>query len=188
MTTLMKLWILAEKLMIPRLQNEVMDNIILNFAPRIHEFTPVLSTYVYSNTGTETLLRSMVVDFVAQSMSSDHFQKHKGEWNAELLQDLCSSLIDRKRRTSSLQPPPIGIYYVGRSACWKREEATYVEDGNLGTVNRLFVQLVETDASLPHMTNHFENIAASSTYHGKFSNEELRLADYTRHPKKFGRE
>jgi hypothetical protein len=114
----MKLWILADKLIIPALQNQAMDIITSSFIPRIHEFTPVFSDYLYSNTDPESQLRRMVIDFVARFMPPGHFRKHKDDWNSELLRDVCCLFMDQVRGASNIHFL-FWSYYVANTAGWK---------------------------------------------------------------------
>ena len=84
---LMQLWILADKLIIPRLQNEVtrkMHQLALD-----EKYVPRNSLpYLYENTPKDSLLRRFVVDLCACYMKPETYSEEHEEFPKEMLLEL----------------------------------------------------------------------------------------------------
>ena len=77
----MRLYVFAGKYLIPRLQNVVVDAIIVTFA-ECDTFLPAESTtYLFDNTPDDSPLRNLVVDFLV--LSYDHVPLHFREMSEQ---------------------------------------------------------------------------------------------------------
>jgi hypothetical protein len=111
--SLLQLWVLAETLMVPQLQDAVMNefNIIRRtcdgaFASRLN--------YIYENTSEESLLRSFVVQVVAWSSEMD-CQRFPDLYPKEFLLDLVTvyhTAVPARTQTKKMDSLDISEYYA----------------------------------------------------------------------------
>ncbi|KAH7363881.1 hypothetical protein BKA65DRAFT_472250 [Rhexocercosporidium sp. MPI-PUGE-AT-0058] len=85
---MVELWVLCERLLIPRLQNEIITEI-----ERVRKHTQVISIsnlkYVYENTPSDSPLRRVHVDYcVAHCISSISYSKYPDRYPQEMLLDM----------------------------------------------------------------------------------------------------
>jgi hypothetical protein len=90
---LVELWVLADKLLIPSLQNAVIQEL-----EKLRAFHKTTSTkflhYVYDKTGPGSPLRRLFVHWCAFNVASDWFSKKPGHFPQEMLIDLVQLLSE----------------------------------------------------------------------------------------------
>ena len=84
------LWVLSEKLLIPRFQNLVMDTLISTWEKE--RCTTTCISYVYANTGDRAALRRVIVDKVAWHMKDGTFRAVQSFFPKEFYFDLAMAL------------------------------------------------------------------------------------------------
>jgi hypothetical protein len=89
---LAKLWVFAEKVRVPILQNTVMSYIVDRYKD-YNGRNIALDTfnYVFDNTTEHSQLRRVFVDFVVHNMDREWYDEHKGGLHVEFIEDLCLS-------------------------------------------------------------------------------------------------
>jgi hypothetical protein len=110
---LSQLWVLAEKLMVPQLQDVVMDqfNIIRQTCP---EAFGCHLNYIYANTSEESPLRRFAVQIVAWSPQMD-YKEFSVLYPKEFLLDLVMvfhSAVPARTQTKKMDSLDISEYYV----------------------------------------------------------------------------
>lgn len=108
---LIELWVLAEKLLIPALQNAV----ILEIAARMKSTSITPTTclnYVYENTAKDSQLRRFVVRLCAWELSHSWLDKYPAQFPKELLiemvQMLSGSMTEKTRERKGAEMDQIG--------------------------------------------------------------------------------
>ncbi|KAF4614415.1 hypothetical protein G7Y89_g15323 [Cudoniella acicularis] len=98
--SLVQLWILGEKLVIPKLQNLATDKLVLVCSSS--KFPTLMSSIdiIYKNTADGSPLRRLAVDSCAWMMQSDVFKKLKNIFTKDFLIDLTMTF---SRATSPLE-------------------------------------------------------------------------------------
>jgi hypothetical protein len=85
---LIALWILADRLSIPKLENLVIEKII-QISDRLNSIPIGSCQYIYNNTAKDSLLRKFFVALIALQLNHEVYLKaKKGEFFEELLLDL----------------------------------------------------------------------------------------------------
>jgi hypothetical protein len=84
---LVELWVLAEKLLIPTLQNMVARE-ILECSRHAHEIQAGILHYVYEKTGRGSLLRRLIVDMCFRNLGTNIYQKYPERFPQEMLIEL----------------------------------------------------------------------------------------------------
>ncbi|KAL4963995.1 BTB/POZ domain-containing protein [Aspergillus stella-maris] len=115
MTFCMELWVLAEKLEIPTLQNQVIaickarvDKCALTSLPNHGTIE-----YVYSHTEPRSPPRRLLVDVWVRRGTSLIFSDRKMGFPPAFLEDLCEAMLKCVRGENTfLPPPPLTEYYV----------------------------------------------------------------------------
>jgi hypothetical protein len=110
---LLQLWVLAEKLMVPPLQDVVMNqfNVIRQTCAGAFE---VQLNYIYVNTSKESLLRRFAVQIVAWSPQMD-YKKLAGLYPKEFLLDLVTvfhAAVPARTQTKKMDSLDISEYYA----------------------------------------------------------------------------
>lgn len=82
-----ELWVLAEKLLIPQLQNEVMRLLRLVGRTCVHPFERHVN-YIYQNTADNSVLRRFVVNLIAWAAPSSEYKQYPHLYPHEFLLDL----------------------------------------------------------------------------------------------------
>jgi hypothetical protein len=108
-----QLWVLADKLLIPRLQNAVLRYLI-----QIRDLAKIVPTstisYVYMNTAPSSPLRRFVADYCASKLGIERLQASPETFLKEMLLDLAivwgTALSTRKR--TALKPNNLANYDV----------------------------------------------------------------------------
>jgi hypothetical protein len=86
-----RLWVLAEKLLIPSLQNLVVRELISHRAKT--GVTPTLYfNYVYENTSAGSPLRRLILDTCAAFLVSSWYSEHSSQFPKEMLLDLVTMM------------------------------------------------------------------------------------------------
>lgn len=107
--SLVNLWILADKLQIPRLRNYVLQTI--NDVSEVQETLPS-HTYkqVYEGTSEGSPLRRYTIWSCGQFMSSESYKQYSKDFTAELLLDI--AMFHEDVRTDEEKEYPISSYFV----------------------------------------------------------------------------
>jgi hypothetical protein len=103
-------WILADKLIIPKLQNAVMNK--LYFIAMKKGFPTGCFNYVYANTQDGSPLRKILINFIAQLVQDGFIKKSSKAFPHQLLIDV----IDFRERYGYPKPswriPEVNEYYI----------------------------------------------------------------------------
>ena len=111
---LTRLWVLAEKILIPHLQNQVLTNFD-EYRKSIHNISTSEIPFIYENTKVGSPLRILIVNHCAWHIQSSVFQNHPAHFPKEMLLDL--ALCSRE----------IAIAKAGHPT-WKRADLYVRED------------------------------------------------------------
>jgi hypothetical protein len=95
---LCKLWVLAEKLLIPRLQNQVIDRIEAT-RDEFNVIYPYSVKYVWENTASDSPLRRLFIRHCAWVLDGSWFRSHPEELPHEALIEICSLLREEVKFT-----------------------------------------------------------------------------------------
>ena len=95
---LWKLWVLAEKLLIPRLQNQVIDRIEAT-RDEFNVIYPYSVKYVWENTASDSPLRRLFIRHCAWVVDGSWFRSHPEELPHEALIEICSLLREEVKFT-----------------------------------------------------------------------------------------
>jgi len=95
---LCKLWVLAEKLLIPRLQNQVIDRIEAT-RDEFNVIYPYSVKYVWENTASDSPLRRLFIRHCAWVVDGSWFRSHPEELPHEALIEICSLLREEVKFT-----------------------------------------------------------------------------------------
>ena len=109
-----ELWVLAEKLLVPRLQNEVMDLLGLVSKTCTTPFEVRIS-YIYQNTTDNSPLRLFVVNLIAWTAPSSEYKRYPHLYQYEFLLDLAtvfSAAVPRRAASNKRDRFDIADYYV----------------------------------------------------------------------------
>ncbi|KAJ6031606.1 hypothetical protein N7540_002338 [Penicillium herquei] len=101
---LLKLWILAAKFEVSKLQNHVMQLCKIGFdkkPDRILDEEKI--QYVYTNTWPQSPLRLFLVDHWARNASHAYFQSRQETLPRSFLEEFCSAFFERKEKTNSAE-------------------------------------------------------------------------------------
>jgi len=115
--SLLGLWVLAEKLLIPRLQNEIMDvlgRIRVTCLACVSAFCFKLQ-YIYDNTTDESVLRRFVVDVIAWAEEGMDYRIDPGLFPKAFLLDLAtvfSAGVDPRIAARRLDGLDMADYHV----------------------------------------------------------------------------
>jgi hypothetical protein len=90
---LMKLWVLADKLLLPRLQNEAID-LIEETRFKYHLDCTSLFNYIWENTAAHTPLRHLFVDYSVWNINKLSFRMHLDMFPKEMLGEICLLFAD----------------------------------------------------------------------------------------------
>jgi hypothetical protein len=100
---LSNLWVLADKLLIPRLQN-----LVINSIEKIRKKLNMVATwptnlnYIYSNTTPESPLRRLIVHHCATNLAIGSFSTHGNQFPKEMLLDIITFLSTSHSTRSAL--------------------------------------------------------------------------------------
>ena len=116
---LIQLWILGERLLIPRLQNSAMDEPM-----RVHYHTNIIPTchfrYVYENTAVDSALRRVFVDtFVGHFSTPDLYDEYPKQFSQEMLLDIVKKLTEGTtfpHRTKFMPDRNMDAYHVAEDS------------------------------------------------------------------------
>jgi hypothetical protein len=195
-----KLWILADKLDVPALQNFAMESIFRKFESYDGRSLPASTfNHVYQNSVPHSPLREVLVQFAVRKMDLKFYDENVSAFEVDFLEDLCrgymllnlGELVDDDMFVAQdfLTPEPtkkdadIPQFNFGDGAMvepsnWPEFDGslTYKETGNNGT--RAFeyqIRLLDETPNEPKVE--YCNVSTMPEYDA-FSLEELRLADY----------
>lgn len=92
MDALTKLWVLADKLLIPRLQNQVIHKVDAIAADSCEVYTKPMN-YVYSNSSANSPLRRLFVLYYTRELGAEEYSVCADDLPEEMLVDgqLCSA-------------------------------------------------------------------------------------------------
>jgi hypothetical protein len=116
--TRIKLWVLAEKLLVPRLQNEVMELLGLISQTCTTPFE-ICVEYIYANTADSSPLRLFVVNLIAWTAPSREYKKYPHLYPYGFLLDLAtvfSAAVPRRAAANKRDRLDITDYYIEDSA------------------------------------------------------------------------
>jgi hypothetical protein len=89
MDALAKLWVLADKLLIPSLQNQVIHKIDAIAAHSSEVYTKPMN-YVYSNTSANTPLRRLFVLYCTRELGTEEYSVCADDLPKEMLDDVAT--------------------------------------------------------------------------------------------------
>ncbi|OCK78890.1 hypothetical protein K432DRAFT_331197 [Lepidopterella palustris CBS 459.81] len=94
-----RLWVLADKLGIPTLQNKVMAEFPAKYTRLINKgnIHPKVLDFVYENTHEDSQLRKIIVDICAWGMEVEKYAKHKESMPTEFLEDISEVWLKKDR-------------------------------------------------------------------------------------------
>lgn len=102
---LCRLWVLADKLGAPKLQNLVIEHCNKRYDLDSGLVDRSAVEFVYNNTLPGSPLRRLVVDIWLQRLKKDHFDFVKKDLPRLFLEDLCSEWIERNESSGKGQNP-----------------------------------------------------------------------------------
>jgi len=111
---LVHLWVLADKLLIPRLQNVVL-RYLYQVMIRIKTTPFSIIPYVYEHTTSNSPLRRFVVDYCASKLKPEKLQKFPQDFPSEMVTDLAivwANMIPMTKRKVLLKPKNVANYDV----------------------------------------------------------------------------
>jgi len=114
--SLAELWVLADKLCMPLLQNLVIDR--LESRQLLHDTIPVsIFEYVYNNTSEDSLLRKYLVDVCVFGLAQESYKSSKDEFPVDMLVDIAvasAMMIDKLKLSNELPRPrwDLTVYHV----------------------------------------------------------------------------
>lgn len=108
--TLCRLWILAEKLLIPRLQNLVID-LIETERVKYNVVWTLVFHHVWDNTAANSPLRRLFISQAAWYMNEIGFRTHVPDFPKEMLAEICF-LLSQDLRTKANTPRDMAEFHV----------------------------------------------------------------------------
>jgi hypothetical protein len=84
---LAKLWVLADKLLLPRLQNQVIEK-MEEIRTALNELPTSCATYIYEKTAAGSPLRRWLVHVCAGWLDQEYFASNAGQFPHEMLMDM----------------------------------------------------------------------------------------------------
>jgi hypothetical protein len=197
-----KLWILADKLDVPALQNFAMESIFNKFESYDGHSVPTSTfNHVYQNSVPDSPLREVLLQFAVRKMALPFYNENVSGLEVEFLEDLCRGYMLKsagemepddvfvahgflivKTKEKSVATPEFnfGDGTMIKPSNWPDFDGslTYNETGNMGTRAFEYQEVIRDEPPGSEVLKcEYCNVSTMPEYEG-FSLEELRLADY----------